>query len=152
LAAVAIADAHDQIQLRRVARRAERSGRALAHELSRREVELDVIGRELARAQGGLGTRFRYDAIIGKSRGITEMLKLVDRVTVSGVPVLLVGESGSGKELVARAIHANGTRRAKTFVSENCAAIPEPLLESTLFGHVRGAFTGADRSRAGLFE
>jgi transcriptional regulator with GAF, ATPase, and Fis domain len=152
LAAVAIADAHDQILLRRVARRAERAGRALAHELSRREVELDVIGRELLRAQGGLGTRFRYDAIIGKSRTITEMLKVVDRVTVSGVPVLLVGESGSGKELVARAIHGNGPRRAKTFVGENCAAIPEPLLESTLFGHVRGAFTGADRGRAGLFE
>jgi transcriptional regulator with PAS, ATPase and Fis domain len=80
------------------------------------------------------------------------MLKLVDRVTVSGVPVLLIGESGSGKELVARAIHANGARGRKTFVGENCAAIPEPLLESTLFGHARGAFTGADRVRPGLFE
>ncbi|HEY3594713.1 MAG TPA: sigma 54-interacting transcriptional regulator, partial [Polyangiaceae bacterium] len=152
LASVAIADAGDQLLLRRAARRAERAGRALAHELSRREVELDAIGRELAQAQGGLGTRFRYDAIVGKSRVITDMLKLVDRVTVSSVPVLLVGESGSGKELVARAIHKNGARREKTFVSENCAAIPEPLLESTLFGHTRGAFTGAERSHAGLFE
>jgi transcriptional regulator with PAS, ATPase and Fis domain len=80
------------------------------------------------------------------------MLKVVDRVTVSSVPALLIGESGSGKELVARAMHANGARTAHRFVGENCAAIPEPLLESTLFGHARGAFTGADRPRAGLFE
>jgi transcriptional regulator with GAF, ATPase, and Fis domain len=152
LAAVAIADARDQILLRRAARRAERATQALARELSRREAELDVIGRELSRAQGSAGTRFRYDAIVGKSAGMMEMLRLVDRVTVSMVPVLIIGESGSGKELVARAIHANGARGGKTFVGENCAAIPETLLESTLFGHARGAFTGADRARAGLFE
>jgi transcriptional regulator with PAS, ATPase and Fis domain len=80
------------------------------------------------------------------------MLRVVDRVTASEVPVLVAGESGSGKELVARAIHANGPRAAFTFVSENCGAVPETLLESTLFGHVRGAFTGAIRPRAGLFE
>ena len=152
LAAVAIADARDQILLRRAARRAERAKQALAQELSRREAELDVIGRELARTRDSSGTRFRYDAIVGKSSTTIAMLKLVDRVTVSTVPVLLIGESGSGKELVARAIHANGARGGKTFVGENCAAIPEPLLESTLFGHARGAFTGADRARAGLFE
>jgi transcriptional regulator with PAS, ATPase and Fis domain len=80
------------------------------------------------------------------------MLHLVDRVTAADVPLLLVGESGSGKELVARAIHENGPRAKGQFVGENCAAIPEGLLESTLFGHVRGAFTGASRPRAGLFE
>jgi transcriptional regulator with PAS, ATPase and Fis domain len=80
------------------------------------------------------------------------MLRIVDRVTATDVPVLLLGESGSGKELVARAIHQNGARAKAPFVSENCAAIPEPLLESTLFGHVRGAFTGAQRARSGLFE
>ncbi|HKQ69195.1 MAG TPA: sigma 54-interacting transcriptional regulator, partial [Polyangiaceae bacterium] len=152
LAAVAIADARDQILLRRAARRAERAKLALSTELSRREAELDAIGRELRRTRDATGTRFRYDAIVGKSGVMLDMLKVVDRVTVSEVPVLLIGESGSGKELVARAIHANGPRSPKTFVGENCAAIPETLLESTLFGHARGAFTGADRARAGLFE
>jgi len=80
------------------------------------------------------------------------MLKMVDRVTTADVPVLLIGESGSGKELIARAIHDNGPRRKAPFVTENCGAIPEGLLESALFGHVRGAFTGALRPRAGLFE
>jgi transcriptional regulator with GAF, ATPase, and Fis domain len=152
LAAIAIADARDQILLRRAARRAERSKQALARELARSEAERDVMGQELARARDPKGTRFRYDAIVGKSTVTEQMLRIVDRVTLSEVPVLLIGESGSGKELVARAIHKNGPRGKGTFVGENCAAIPEPLLESTLFGHARGAFTGADRPRAGLFE
>jgi transcriptional regulator with PAS, ATPase and Fis domain len=81
-----------------------------------------------------------------------ELLRLVDRVTASDVPVLLFGESGTGKELVARAVHNNGARARRPFVSENCASVPETLLESTLFGHVRGAFTGASATRAGLFD
>jgi transcriptional regulator with PAS, ATPase and Fis domain len=79
-------------------------------------------------------------------------LKLVDRVTTSDIPVLIIGESGTGKELVARAIHANGRRAKRAFVSENCASVPESLLESALFGHVKGAFTGASSTRAGLFD
>jgi serine/threonine-protein kinase PknK len=152
LASVAIADAKDQILLRRSLRRAERAKSALGRELARREAELGVAEKELARVERADETRFRYDAIVGRSEATQTMLRLVDRVTVSEVPVLLIGESGSGKELVARAIHANGSRAGKMFVGENCAAIPEPLLESTLFGHVRGAFTGADRPRSGLFE
>jgi transcriptional regulator with PAS, ATPase and Fis domain len=81
-----------------------------------------------------------------------ELLRLVDRVTASDVPVLIVGESGTGKELIARAMHANGPRSRRAFVSENCASLPETLLESTLFGHVKGAFTGASSTRAGLFD
>jgi transcriptional regulator with GAF, ATPase, and Fis domain len=152
LAALAIADARDQLLLRRAARRAERASQRLDGELSRRVAELDVAERELSRVKGSSETRFAYDAIVGKSEAVRSMLQIVDRVTATEVPVLLLGESGSGKELVARAIHQNGSRAKAPFVSENCAAIPEPLLESTLFGHVRGAFTGAQRARSGLFE
>jgi transcriptional regulator with PAS, ATPase and Fis domain len=111
-----------------------------------------VAERELSRVRHARETRFAYDAIVGTSEAVRGMLQIVDRVTATEVPVLLLGESGSGKELVARAIHHNGSRAKKPFVSENCAAIPEPLLESALFGHVRGAFTGAQRARSGLFE
>jgi transcriptional regulator with GAF, ATPase, and Fis domain len=103
-------------------------------------------------ASAGSETRFRYDEIAGRSEAVRGMLRLVDRVTTSDVPVLLAGESGTGKELVARAIHGNGPRGGKPFVSENCGSVPETLLESTLFGHVRGAFTGASATRAGLFD
>ncbi|MBN1609369.1 MAG: sigma 54-interacting transcriptional regulator [Polyangiaceae bacterium] len=152
LASVAIADARDQLLLRRAARRARRAEARLAGMLARSEAELDHAERELARAREDRETRYRYDSIVGNSAAMRDMLLVVDRVTTVDVPVLLVGESGSGKELVARAIHANGPRRQRAFVSENCAAIPEGLLESALFGHVRGAFTGAVRQRSGLFE
>ncbi len=148
-AALAVADARDQVLLRRAVRRAERASARLGAALEERETELASVRTELAQAGQ---TRFSYDEIAGRSEPIRTMLKLVDRVTASDVPVLLVGESGTGKELVARAIHRNGARGSRPFVSENCAAVPETLLESTLFGHVRGAFTGASQARAGLFE
>ena len=148
-AALAIADARDQVLLRRAVRRAERANARLAADLGLREAELVVMRAELA--QGG-DTRFRYDEISGRSEPMRAMLRVVDRVTASDVPVLLAGESGTGKELVARAIHANGGRSARPFVSENCGSVPETLLESTLFGHMRGAFTGASATRAGLFD
>jgi transcriptional regulator with PAS, ATPase and Fis domain len=81
-----------------------------------------------------------------------DLFRLLDRVTDTDLPVVIYGESGTGKELAARAIHHNGPRKERTFVGENCGAIPETLLESTLFGYVRGAFTGADRDTRGLFE
>ncbi len=151
LAAVAIAETRDQLLLRRAARKAQRAERKVTQLLARREAELMVAERELARTRDR-ATRYAYDDIIGTSPPIQRMLALVDRVIPSDIPVLVLGESGSGKELVARAIHFNGPRKKAPFVTENCSAIPESLLESTLFGHVKGAFTGAARHHAGLFE
>ncbi|MCU1244190.1 MAG: Sigma-54 dependent transcriptional regulator, Fis family, partial [Acidobacteria bacterium] len=90
--------------------------------------------------------------IIGESPAIREMTALVSRIARRDVAVCILGESGTGKELVARAIHAGSARRQKAFTPVNCAALPENLIESELFGHVRGAFTGADRDRPGLIE
>jgi two-component system response regulator HydG len=89
--------------------------------------------------------------LIGRSTGIRAVTDLVRRVASTAVPVLVLGETGTGKELVARAIHAEGSRREAPFVAVNCAAVPEALLESELFGHVKGAFTGATQTRRGLF-
>ena len=96
--------------------------------------------------------RHRYDAILGESPAILSVLSTVDRIVGSDLPVLITGESGTGKELIARAIHENSPRAGRTFVRENCAAIPESLLESELFGYRRGAFTGAREDKRGLFE
>ncbi|MFO0664589.1 MAG: sigma 54-interacting transcriptional regulator [Polyangiaceae bacterium] len=149
-AACAIADARDHLQLRRALRRAERARAELAAVLEEREGELALAKRELREASRA--TVHVYGAISGTSKAMTDFLRLVDRVTDADVPVLLLGESGTGKELVARAIHDNSPRRGHTFVTENCASVPENLLESTLFGHVRGAFTGASGTRAGLLD
>ncbi len=92
------------------------------------------------------------DRIVGKSASMQEVYKAIGRVALLDVTVLIVGESGTGKELVARALYQHSHRKDKPFLAINCAAIPESLLESELFGHERGAFTGADRRRIGKFE
>ncbi len=94
-----------------------------------------------------------YDqGIIGKTRAMQEVYKLIGQVSASDAPVMITGETGTGKELVARAIVQHGPRAGKPFLAINCAAIPENLLESELFGHERGAFTGASERRIGKFE
>ncbi len=90
--------------------------------------------------------------IVGQSPEMQEVFELVRRIADSNVPVLVLGETGTGKGLIARALHSEGSRASQAFVSVNCAAIPDNLLESELFGHVRGAFTGASTDRVGLFE
>src|SRR5262249_54529442 len=94
--------------------------------------------------------RYRFDSIVGTSTPLRRMLDLVERVVAMDSTVLITGETGTGKELVARAIHYNGPRANKPFVSENCAALATDLLTSELFGHRRGSFTGATENRQGL--
>ena len=95
---------------------------------------------------------FHFEGVIGKSGGIEKIYHLIQKVAASSTNILISGESGTGKELVARAIHLNGPRHGKPFIAVNCGAIPENLIESELFGHVRGAFTGAVSDHTGLFK
>jgi two-component system response regulator PilR (NtrC family) len=99
-----------------------------------------------------LETQYRFENIIGKSPRIVEVFDTIRKIADSGSTVMITGESGTGKELVARAIHFNSHRRDKPFLSVNCGAIPEGLMESELFGHVKGAFTGAVSNKVGLFS
>jgi DNA-binding NtrC family response regulator len=96
--------------------------------------------------------RYKFDNIIGKSKAMQDVFELIKRVSNSKSTVLICGKSGTGKELVAKAVHYNSPRKNGSFVPVNCSAIPETLLESELFGHVKGAFTGAIATRKGLFE
>ena len=109
------------------------------------EIELEVARRRL-RESGVLG------ALVGSSRAMREIFGLIEQIAPSNVPVLITGESGTGKELVARTLHDLSPRKARPFVAVNCAAIPETLIESEIFGHEKGAFTGAAERRAGCFE
>lgn len=93
-----------------------------------------------------------FSNIVGKSKGMREVFDLISKVVDAPVPVLITGESGTGKELIAHALHYQGERRNRPFLAQNCAAFSENLLESELFGHAKGAFTGAVRDREGLFE
>jgi serine/threonine-protein kinase PknK len=136
----------------RQSRRIERLNDRLRRALRIRTQALKRAREDLAKQADELGLKYSYDAIIGRSSAMRSVLRLVDRVTDLTLPVLVVGESGTGKELVARAIHFNGPRRRARIVGENCGAIPASLMESEFFGYLKGAFTGAHRDHAGLFE
>jgi two-component system response regulator HydG len=136
-----------------------------AHDFLTKPVSLEALERILTRAcaqrdllQENRRLRRLTDTdegearILGDSAPIVALRELIERVAPSAASVLVLGESGTGKELVARAIHARSPRAARPFVVVHCGAIPENLVESELFGHERGAFTGADRRRTGLFE
>ena len=124
----------------------------LANRVERQEDELARLEREVRRSQAETALRHEYSGIVGRSATMQRLLQTIDRVTDTSLPVLIEGETGTGKELVARALHQNGPRRNHPFVSVNCGALPDLLLESELFGHLRGAFTGADRTRTGLLR
>jgi transcriptional regulator with GAF, ATPase, and Fis domain len=154
-AAIAILNARRVAELREHNQGLEHSRRqieALNDQLGRkvrdRDSELAVVRAELGRERG----RYDYTSMVGASDGMREVFQQLDRIIETEMPVLIQGESGTGKELIARAIHYNGPRKERAFVCENCAALPDTLLESELFGHSRGAFTGAHRAKKGLFE
>ena len=107
---------------------------------------------ENAYLRAQLEERYRFEGLIGKSREMTRLFQLLETVATTTSTILITGETGTGKEVVARAIHHNSPRRASRFVALNCSAIPETLLEAELFGHVRGAFTGAVGNRQGRLE
>jgi two-component system response regulator AtoC len=117
-----------------------------------RALKLSDVVRDNKRLRGELERRYRFDQLIGTSAPFRQVIELITKVCESRATVLLSGESGTGKELVARAIHFNSPRQDQPFIAVNCAAIPEGLLESELFGHAKGAFTGAASSRIGRFK
>ena len=133
-----IAKPFDNAELRKIVRSA----------LARKE---DADGRRKALRESVRGTS-AYEGIVGRSEAMLGIFELVDRVAPTDANVMVLGESGTGKELVAAALHTRSHRRDHPFVPINCAAIPETLLESELFGHVRGAFTGAVQTKKGQFE
>lgn len=117
-----------------------------------RALKFRTLQLENNRLQHEITTTHSFAKIIGKSHGMQEVFDLIRRVAPANANVLITGESGTGKERVARAIHDQGPRRSKRFVAINCTAIPDALLESELFGHAKGAFTGAINRKRGLFE
>jgi DNA-binding NtrC family response regulator len=116
-----------------------------------RAVEHRNLRRELVRLREQVGSSAQFPELIGQSSSMCELFQLLDRVAPSDASVLITGETGTGKEVVARAIHRRSKRADAPFVAISCAAMPENLLESELFGHVRGAFTDARAARKGLF-
>ncbi|NWF76396.1 MAG: sigma-54-dependent Fis family transcriptional regulator [Nitrospirae bacterium] len=118
----------------------------------KKAIDKAKLQKENIQLQNALFDKFRIEGIIGKSKKMEEALEIMKKVSSSNVTVLINGESGTGKELAARAIHYNSPRRSKPFTALNCAAIPENLIESELFGHEAGAFTGANSRNIGLFE
>ncbi len=121
-------------------------------ELAKRTVEKQLLKRRNTELEAQLDERYAFDKIIGRSEAMQAVFRVMRQVARTDVTVLVMGDSGTGKELVARAIHQNSPRRNAPFIALNCAALPEGLLESELFGHERGAFTGATNRKIGHIE
>lgn len=128
------------------------AGRIMIYRDITKEIEIEEWKSEVLRLRSMLEREYSYDKIIGKSKKMQEVYALVYQASQSNINVLIQGESGTGKELIARAIHYNSPRKKGQFVAVNCAAIPETLIESELFGHEKGAFTGAASRKIGQFE
>jgi two-component system response regulator PilR (NtrC family) len=118
----------------------------------RKELERKRLQQENVLLKRQLGTPHKFANIVGGSSAMMAVFELIETIAPTGSTVLITGESGTGKELVARAVHARSSRSDRPFVAVNCGALPDTLLESELFGHMRGAFTGADTNKKGLLE
>ena len=124
----------------------------MAEEIVTIHTEISIREDRISELNKELGIRYKYDAMIGKSKPMQELYNLLDKIKESESTCLVQGENGTGKELIARAIHYNSRRKDRVFVTQNCSAFNENLLDSELFGHVKGSFTGAVRDKKGLFE
>ena len=120
--------------------------------LVNRAAETVMLRQQNESLKGQVDSAYGFEGIIGESKAIRQVIELIRQVSPSNLPVLITGESGTGKELVASALHNQSKRASKRYVAFNCAGQSESLLEDQLFGHVRGAYTGADRDREGVFE
>ena len=152
LAAVAIGNAKLFEENHAQRARLQELNTTLEREVAEQNEEMQAYRKRLRALKPRDKFKFPYDQIVGDSPAIREVFSILDRIIPTTFSVLIGGESGTGKELVATAIHIYGPRKDKAFLSENCGAVTETLFESELFGHVRGAFTGADRTRDGLFQ
>ncbi|MEC7584023.1 MAG: sigma 54-interacting transcriptional regulator [Planctomycetota bacterium] len=141
-----------QSDLQAALERVDQLNAALKGQLRETAAELSEAREELSVQSIGRRNKFDYRQIVGTGRAMRAVFGLLDKYIEAGDPVLVTGESGTGKELVARAIHKQSTRKDQPFIGENCAALPEALLESELFGYVKGAFTGAVADKKGLLE
>jgi serine/threonine-protein kinase PknK len=149
--AIALGNATLHQELQRNHRELLAQSKRIEELLRDREAEVERLTEQVERRRSSSSHPFDYSSIVGGSPALERVFDLLDRVIETDLTVLIEGESGTGKELVARAIHHNSSRRSGALVSINCAAVPEALLEAELFGYTRGAFTGANTSREGLF-
>ncbi len=124
----------------------------VSQEIATLHKEISVRESRILELNKELGVRYKYDSMIGKSKPMQDVYGLLDKIKSSESTVLVQGENGTGKELIAKAIHYNSPRKDKAFVTQNCSAFNDNLLDSELFGHVKGSFTGAVRDKKGLFE
>ena len=124
----------------------------VAQEVVTLHVEITTRENRIKELNKELGSRYKYDNMIGKSKPMQSLYGLLDKIKTADSTVMIQGENGTGKELIAKAIHYNSLRKDKPFVIQNCSAFNDNLLESELFGHVKGSFTGANRDKKGLFE
>ena len=116
------------------------------------EIEIEQMKKEMRRLRAELKATYSFGGIVGGSAGMQEVYALIRKAAAGDITILIHGESGTGKELVAKALHFNGRRKTGPFLAVNCAAVPETLVESELFGHERGAFSGATARHIGCFE